>query len=140
MWTDELGDLRVKSAHRTLLVSVLAGLLAFPALAEITPAEERSIAQWILRRGGQVMVDGLEKPISNPFDLPARDFRIVVVDMHGTITEPKELEPLNKLLGLRDRAVDRKSTRLNSSHSQISYAVFCLKKKRSKYHTSELQS
>src|SRR3989475_3733161 len=32
---------------------------------------------------------------------------------------------------------DRKSTRLNSSHSQISYAVFCLKKKE---HTSELQS
>src|SRR2546430_15638342 len=29
----------------------------------------------------------------------------------------------------RARAPDRKSTRLNSSHSQISYAVFCLKKK-----------
>src|SRR5256886_11259511 len=28
-----------------------------------------------------------------------------------------------------DAARDRKSTRLNSSHSQISYAVFCLKKK-----------
>src|SRR5688572_32030678 len=28
-----------------------------------------------------------------------------------------------------DQAEDRKSTRLNSSHSQISYAVFCLKKK-----------
>src|SRR2546430_8923132 len=27
------------------------------------------------------------------------------------------------------KTVDRKSTRLNSSHSQISYAVFCLKKK-----------
>src|SRR2546430_9179673 len=27
-------------------------------------------------------------------------------------------------------ALDRKSTRLNSSHSQISYAVFCLKKKK----------
>src|SRR5688572_32115774 len=27
------------------------------------------------------------------------------------------------------KAIDRKSTRLNSSHSQISYAVFCLKKK-----------
>src|SRR2546430_12404611 len=27
------------------------------------------------------------------------------------------------------RSADRKSTRLNSSHSQISYAVFCLKKK-----------
>src|SRR2546427_6622008 len=31
----------------------------------------------------------------------------------------------------RKRA-DRKSTRLNSSHSQISYAVFCLKKKKNK--------
>src|SRR5688572_31968210 len=28
--------------------------------------------------------------------------------------------------------LDRKSTRLNSSHSQISYAVFCLKKKKNK--------
>src|SRR3989475_6010923 len=34
-------------------------------------------------------------------------------------------------LGLhRLRVEDRKSTRLNSSHSQISYAVFCLKKKK----------
>src|SRR5688572_32518939 len=32
------------------------------------------------------------------------------------------------LLG-QDKIRDRKSTRLNSSHSQISYAVFCLKKK-----------
>src|SRR5688572_32455564 len=31
---------------------------------------------------------------------------------------------------LRYREIDRKSTRLNSSHSQISYAVFCLKKKK----------
>src|SRR5688572_31414263 len=31
---------------------------------------------------------------------------------------------------------DRKSTRLNSSHSQISYAVFCLKKKKNKTSTS----
>src|SRR2546421_1666999 len=30
------------------------------------------------------------------------------------------------------RVVDRKSTRLNSSHDQISYAVFCLKKKKKK--------
>src|SRR2546430_6022441 len=31
---------------------------------------------------------------------------------------------------IKEREIDRKSTRLNSSHSQISYAVFCLKKKR----------
>src|SRR2546430_4584154 len=33
----------------------------------------------------------------------------------------------------RSATEDRKSTRLNSSHSQISYAVFCLKKKKKKY-------
>src|SRR2546430_4079444 len=33
--------------------------------------------------------------------------------------------------GFYSGEVDRKSTRLNSSHSQISYAVFCLKKKKS---------
>src|SRR2546427_6858177 len=31
---------------------------------------------------------------------------------------------------LKEVRIDRKSTRLNSSHSQISYAVFCLKKKK----------
>src|SRR2546430_9289432 len=33
-------------------------------------------------------------------------------------------------VGAVKSATDRKSTRLNSSHSQISYAVFCLKKKK----------
>src|SRR2546430_10616170 len=35
-----------------------------------------------------------------------------------------------RLGGLAGDLLDRKSTRLNSSHSQISYAVFCLKKKK----------
>src|SRR2546430_12629584 len=38
------------------------------------------------------------------------------------------------------RAPDRKSTRLNSSHSQISYAVFCLKKKTKKYNVSKFHN
>src|SRR2546430_6374022 len=41
------------------------------------------------------------------------------------------IEEASASLGAR-RDVDRKSTRLNSSHSQISYAVFCLKKKKKK--------
>src|SRR5438270_3631147 len=36
-----------------------------------------------------------------------------------------------------DGVKDRKSTRLNSSHSQISYAVFCLKKKKNAVHVHE---
>src|SRR5256886_5618795 len=41
------------------------------------------------------------------------------------------IEPggLGAELVVPERVGDRKSTRLNSSHSQISYAVFCLKKK-----------
>src|SRR2546430_13738223 len=40
--------------------------------------------------------------------------------------------------GLPRSNSDRKSTRLNSSHSQISYAVFCLKKKKSRNYAQEL--
>src|SRR2546421_1498973 len=36
-------------------------------------------------------------------------------------------------------SVDRKSTRLNSSHDQISYAVFCLKKKKTRLNSSHDQ-
>src|SRR5258708_26289887 len=35
---------------------------------------------------------------------------------------------------------DRKSTRLNSSHQIISYAVFCLKKKKKKCHSDKMQN
>src|SRR2546421_4260743 len=38
----------------------------------------------------------------------------------------------SKYQGVKFRSRDRKSTRLNSSHDQISYAVFCLKKKKKK--------
>src|SRR5688572_31907149 len=39
----------------------------------------------------------------------------------------RDIKPENLMVG---DDLDRKSTRLNSSHSQISYAVFCLKKKK----------
>src|SRR2546430_8589881 len=47
----------------------------------------------------------------------------------------KEAQHLMELLTLPvlQLVADRKSTRLNSSHSQISYAVFCLKKKRKRH-------
>src|SRR5687768_3571529 len=86
-----------------LMPAVLTiGCGADPALAEISFSEEREIALWILRRGGQVMVTGAERPTGDPFELPAADFRIVVADMHGAITEPKELEPLSKLTHVRE--------------------------------------
>src|SRR5206468_12010299 len=49
---------------------------------------------------------------------------------HRTAFRPSSREPSRS--AARSRARDRKSTRLNSSHDQISYAVFCLKKKKKK--------
>src|SRR5256886_10810159 len=47
--------------------------------------------------------------------------------------EPEQVWSLKE--PVRNGRLDRKSTRLNSSHSQISYAVFCLKKKKKQYCT-----
>src|SRR2546430_13654542 len=46
--------------------------------------------------------------------------------MHGAEQRAREVHGG----AVREVPADRKSTRLNSSHSQISYAVFCLKKKK----------
>src|SRR3989475_3160395 len=53
------------------------------------------------------------EPMAGALYVMATAYRIVYTILGGYIT-----------------ARDRKSTRLNSSHSQISYAVFCLKKKK----------
>src|SRR2546430_6258944 len=55
----------------------------------------------------------------------------------GYVTEGANLgqnhaQGTNAFFALGATPIDRKSTRLNSSHSQISYAVFCLKKKKKK--------
>src|SRR5688572_30026987 len=55
------------------------------------------------------------------------DFGIELVDGHPTYVEQNLSEWIDNTDGT---GLDRKSTRLNSSHSQISYAVFCLKKKK----------
>src|SRR3712207_7876488 len=48
----------------------------------------------------------------------------------GLNDQMEDVEALANLLNSKER--DRKSTRLNSSHANISYAVFCLKKKKKK--------
>src|SRR2546427_9396649 len=60
----------------------------------------------------------------------AMDYTIVVV---ASASEPAPMQYIAPYAGCAMAEyfmLDRKSTRLNSSHSQISYAVFCLKKKK----------
>src|SRR3712207_8699063 len=69
-------------------------------------------------------------------DVRRRDRRLVEAaagdgDQPGPVATRLGLQPAEPL-GTdveRERNLDRKSTRLNSSHANISYAVFCLKKK-----------
>src|SRR3712207_7263025 len=52
----------------------------------------------------------------------------LAVEVHRVVVEVAERPGLE-----RADAADRKSTRLNSSHANISYAVFCLKKKKTRH-------
>src|SRR3712207_8375853 len=73
------------------------------------------------------------------FEAAARNFEEVVQDLfpggRGKLRLVKEDSGPRPVLGGgevaegEDAPADRKSTRLNSSHANISYAVFCLKKK-----------
>src|SRR2546427_3593097 len=79
-----------------------------------------------LRRTARV-VRHLEAPPAVAGD-PVHEARAVVgPNGQGLLGEPR-------VAGRRPEEEDRKSTRLNSSHSQISYAVFCLKKKKQNTH------
>src|SRR2546430_4420100 len=64
-------------------------------------------------------------------------FSFARVDRNGTVLGGQKTL-VDHILGsaLIASVLDRKSTRLNSSHSQISYAVFCLKKKKKYYYSS----
>src|SRR5438874_8833922 len=92
------------------------------AASVATPTNfHHAIALPLLQRGKHLLV---EKPITeNPehatelAELAARNQLILQVG---------HVERFNPVL-------DRKSTRLNSSHVEISYAVFCLKKKKTRY-------
>src|SRR2546422_7482789 len=55
---------------------------------------------------------------------------------NGVLAVRLSSEEIAELLR-RHAAADRKSTRLNSSHGYISYAVFCLKKKKRKQHNKQ---
>src|SRR5688500_19508440 len=82
-------------------------------------ALEQRIADGLVKVNGEVAQTGMSIKSGDKVELDGRSF------VASALTEPARVLLYNKPEG-----EDRKSTRLNSSHLVISYAVFCLKKKK----------
>src|SRR3712207_7641482 len=71
---------------------------------------------------------------ANPFDFRTIADVMLTIEytaLHSFEYRQQVVERLDsRVTGVRPISLDRKSTRLNSSHANISYAVFCLKKKK----------
>src|SRR3712207_6957818 len=80
----------------------------------------------LFRSIGALVGAGIPEHRAKVYDASLRAGGILIGVEAKTDEEANKLEELLKDLG------DRKSTRLNSSHANISYAVFCLKKKKIK--------
>ena len=65
-------------------------------------AAERDTAEWVLRQGGRVMLDGERRSRSQLAELPSGDVWLTGVDLVGTTITPKELERLGGLAELRE--------------------------------------
>src|SRR5688572_32708209 len=85
-----------------------------------------------------VLFEAAGQSSPRPAPAPPNAYRAVAIDDREVRTalnfalgdQKKKNRSNNALTLLSVLSADRKSTRLNSSHSQISYAVFCLKKKK----------
>src|SRR5690625_216067 len=78
---------------------------------------------------------GREEFMTKRMNLPEEDIEKSVATWEeiwatGFETEPDDPNPKLRAIPELEHRIDRKSTRLNSSHVAISYAVFCLKKKK----------
>src|SRR5687768_18529039 len=73
-------------------------------------------------------------PICTYSALSAKLLRLMLSGKNSESSNaPLRMRSYIGVLPSRELRIDRKSTRLNSSHGYISYAVFCLKKKRLRY-------
>src|SRR5262245_19497450 len=81
-------------------------LAAVSAIAMLVPlvvrAQDRPVAEWVVRLGGAVTPVGSQEPIRDVEKLPQGEFRLIAVDLTGTLVTPEELSRLAGLIELRE--------------------------------------
>jgi hypothetical protein len=60
-------------------------------------AAERDTAEWVIRNGGRVFLDGSRTPVRELVALPDGEIHITGVDLFGTLVEATELSKLSEL-------------------------------------------
>src|SRR5271156_5543670 len=78
-----------------------AGCLLASAILAMA-ASEREVAEWVIRQGGRVVLEGSRTQLRDLSELPSGDAHITGVDLTNTLIEPKKLEKLSGLVGLRE--------------------------------------
>src|SRR3989440_4448527 len=141
MRTIQYGDADLIIAGGGEMATTRCGLGSFgqaKALSTRNDAPTEASRPWDKDRDGFVLSDGggamLLEELQHARGRGARIYaELVGFGMSGDayhITAPPEDGDGARLAMVNALKEDRKSTRLNSSHDQISYAVFCLKKKK----------
>src|SRR5256886_3987606 len=113
----------------TQAVQLMFGVLLLAVIGLLANLLDLRLLSWIFRNAAPAILIGIivlfQPEIRRALDQFGR------IGFIGRPLAHYNLQIFNRMIDEVIRATtDRKSTRLNSSHSQISYAVFCLKKKK----------
>src|SRR6478609_8857673 len=84
--------------YAAVLLTILA---AIPGIAATAPSE-REVADWALRMGGRVTIEGRSTALTDPADLPDGAVRIIGLDLTNTLIDPTDLRRLTGLTAIRD--------------------------------------
>ena len=83
--------------------------LRFQRLSAPAFASDRTVAEWVLRMGGSVSVDGARTPIWQVRDLPDQDFKVTGVNLVPVLVDPPEFKRLAGLAHLKELYVSGRS-------------------------------